>query len=230
MPVDMGSDAGWEADRVAQALRNHVLPADAPITKRTDWPDEVILRTPDRSVVGSRAAWFVGREPWVRFAVRAVEDQAYITNTSVTHGFVFVQGSDDVLYLNDVATMRDLGGRVGQNLDPIAYAELLAELYSGPSIDGPSVRPTSITPEHPAGELVRNVKHFHHTYAFVDSALLAEPTVQMVGARLLLEFVSGHYYLTDFRAMDLLRWRVTCGGGRPASWEREYVARRLESP
>lgn len=227
--VEAGSDTGWEADRVAAVLQQYVLPPGEQIVKRTDWPTEVILSGVDHDVVAGRARWLIGREPWVRYAVRAVEDLAYIPNTSVTHGFVFPRAGDTVLYLNDAATMRQVGARVGVDLDPIAYAEVLAELYSGPRTDRPVVRPTSATPEYRAAELIRDVADFHSRYEFVDPALLAPPAVRRVGDQVVLEFCSGHYYITGLRALDLLRWSVTCGGGRPASWQREYIVQRLES-
>jgi Transposase len=38
--------------------------------------------------------------------------------------------------------MRELGRRLGDDPDPLAYAELLGELYPGPQIDEPTVMPT----------------------------------------------------------------------------------------
>ncbi|HEY7225067.1 MAG TPA: hypothetical protein VH561_15955 [Micromonosporaceae bacterium] len=174
------------------------------------------------------ATWLIGQAAWVAYAIRAVEDEPTVSNMSVTHGLV-VTRDGQVLYLNQVATMRALGARVGVDLDPIAYAEVLAELYSASLGDGEKAFPTSATPEFRSGELIDDVARFHATYDFVDPGLVAPPRTQRAGNGIVLDFFSCHYFVTPLRTIDIIRWSVTCKPGEPAVWQRDYVVKRLES-
>jgi hypothetical protein len=63
----------------------------------------------------------VGRR--VDSAVRVVAD-GNMKGFVITYGLLFECGGE-VRYLNDVVTMRELGRRLGADLDPLVYAELL---------------------------------------------------------------------------------------------------------
>lgn len=219
----------WDAERVVQALREHVLEPDARIERRTDQPGHVAVQSAKMHVVATTADWLIAREPWVASAVRVVRDEHTVANMSVTYGLVLAQDGR-VLYLNDPATMRGIGSWVGPHLDPLAYAELLAELYSCPPEAGPVVHPTSATPQDRAGELIRDVAQFHAEYDFVDPALVGPPQLRRTDAGTVLDFFSCHYFITRYRAIDVLRWNVTCGPGQPTVWQRDYVVKRQESP
>ncbi|WP_131785284.1 hypothetical protein [Protofrankia symbiont of Coriaria ruscifolia] len=216
-----------DADRVVAALRRHVLQPGEGIDSRRDWPDAVVFYVGSHRYEARPADWLIAREPWVDGAVRVVADRSFIDNTSATYGLV-VAGTDEVLFLNEVATMRELGRRLAVDLEPLAYAELLSELYSVKAIDGPVVVPYSATTLHRAGELIRDVDSFAADYPWANAKLVAPPVIRREGGDVVLEFFSCHYYLTGLRALDILRWRVTGGDGRPARWAREYVAERLE--
>lgn len=220
--------SGWDTEQVVAALRRYVVPAGTPTTYRSHWPEEVRVDAGRMSVFASPADWLIGRAPWVRLAVRAIDEEYNIDNMSVTYGLLFTTDGQ-VVFLNEVAAMQGLGGRVGVDLDPIAYAEVVAELYSCSPEDGPVVHPTSVTPQIRAGELIRDVAQFHETYEFVDPQLVAEPQVRAAGGGVELAFYSCHYFLTGLRAIDVLRWQISCVPGRAAVWQREYVVKRLEA-
>lgn len=216
-----------DADRVVAALQRYLLQPGEEIEHRRDWPEAVDLRAGPHQYEARPAGWLVGREPWVEAAVRVAAEREYLDNTSRRYGLVFPRNGE-VLFLNDVATMRELGRRLAADLDPLAYAELLSELYSGSRVDGPVVTAYAATASWPAGQLVRDVEAFAAVYHWVDTGLVAAPVVRRENGGVVMEFFSCHYYLTGMRAVDVLRWRVTGGGGRPASWHRDYVAKRLE--
>jgi hypothetical protein len=149
-------------------------------------------------------------------------------NFVIAYGLLFERGGE-VRYLNDVVTMRELGRRLGADLDPLAYAELLGELYSGPPCDEPTVMPFSATELHRSGGLIHDVDAFVAEYPFVARALVSAPVVHRTAGEATVEFWSYRYYLTETSgAVDILQWTVVGGGNRETTWARRYVARRLE--
>lgn len=206
-------------DRVVAAVRQYVLQPDEEITNRRDWPGAVTFSTTRFAVEAKPADWLIGQEPWVDEAVRVVADGA-IENFAFTYGFAFTR-TGEVLFLNEMATMRELGRRVGTDLDPLAYAELLSELYSGKIVDQPVVLANAAMSWFRAGELIRDVDAFVASYPWAAPVPVAPPA--FLGDTIV--FYSCHYYLTGQRALDVLRWRVEVGSGQ---WEREYVAEGLE--
>lgn len=187
------------------------------------------FRTPWYRYVAQPAEWLVSRERWVDEAVRVTAESG-ADSMATNYGFLFGWDGDE-WFLNNVATMRELGRRLGNDLDPIDFAELLAEFYSAGDIDGPVVRPVSVTPMAPAGVLIRDVAAFTDRYPFVDPDLVAPPTVGTSDGGVSIEFFSYHHFTSGYSgAVDVMRWTVTGGGGRPASWSREYMAERLMRP
>ncbi|MEH1013635.1 hypothetical protein V6U90_11045 [Micromonospora sp. CPCC 206060] len=211
-------------DRVVAAVQRHILDG-VPIEERYLRPDGAVLyaaRTRHEIVA---ADWLVTQATWVDDAVRVVAGSG-AENYNFSYGLIFPTGGDE-LFLNDVATMRDLGGRLGVDLDPLAYAELLAEFYSDGDVSGPRVLASSATELHRAGELVRDPLVTADRYPALDPALLTAPTVDATGDRTMLRFDSCHYLITEAGgALDVLRWDVQGGGGEPAVWSRRYLARR----
>ncbi|MDT5028750.1 MAG: hypothetical protein QOE61_5176 [Micromonosporaceae bacterium] len=220
---------GVETDRVLAALQRHVLDAGEQVEERFDRQDSLVAYTKGFRYQASSADWVIAREPWVEDAVRVVADGS-AKNFVFTYGLVF-DHSGGVLFLNDVATMRELGSRLGDGLDPLGYAELLGELYSGRNIDGPVVLAAAATEFFRAGGLIRDVDGFLADYPFVDASLLSAPAVRRTADEVAVEFCSYHYYLVETTgAVDILKWTVVGGGEREGSWSRRYVAERLERP
>ena len=218
-----------DPEQVVSALLEHVLKPGTAIEGRRDWPDAVVFHTARFGFLARSAEWRLAGAPWVDTAVRVVAD-GYVENCAITYGFVFERGGR-VLYLNDRATMRDLGRRVGDDLEPLAYAELVAELYSGSQIDGPTVIPFAATEAHPAGALIWDVDEFLAEYPFVAAALVWTPTVHSAQKQTTVEFCSYHYYITEtVGALDILKWTIVGGHGNEVAWSRRYVAQRLERP
>lgn len=216
-------------DRVVAALEQHALGPGEEIRGRRDWPEASTFMVDDYAYRARPADWLIAEAPWVDAAVRVVGDRL-MDNFAITYGLLFT--GDETLFLNDPATMRELGRRLGGDLDPIAYAELLAELYSGRRVDGQTVRPFSATGSHRAGVLVRDPAQFAAEYEWVDPGLVSAPAVRAgAGGGAELEFCSVRYFLTETKsAVDVLQWTVVGGGDRPASWSRHYLAERVERP
>jgi hypothetical protein len=215
-------------DRVVAALERHALEPGEVIRKRRDWGHVLTFWVDDWEYEARAADWLIGQAPWVDAAVRVVADR-FMDNWAFTYGLLFVGDQD--LFLNDTATMRELGRRLGSDLDPLAYAEVLAELYSGEHIDRPTVRPFAATESHRAGVLVRDPAQFAAEYHWVDPALVSAPVVRAADGGVEMVFCSVRYFLLEVKsAVDVLQWTVVGGGGRPASWSRRYLAEGAERP
>ncbi|MEV0944652.1 hypothetical protein [Micromonospora wenchangensis] len=217
-----------DTERTTEALQRYVLePGEA--TERV-WvgPESVTVRTARFRYLARPARWAVADEEWVADAVRVVAARQPIF---VTHALLLTV-SGGTLHLNRPEVMGELGRRVGAGLDPLAYAELLGELYSTWEIDGPVVRPFSVTEGTRAGWLVRDPDHFTRVLAVPDAPAVTSPTfVPDPDGGWTLRFFSHNHYLLEVRsAVDVYRWTVTGGPDRAATWARETVAERVERP
>jgi hypothetical protein len=216
-------------DRVVAALERHALDPGKSVEERRDWGDVLTFSVDDYSYEAREADWLIGQAPWVDAAVRVVAARFLMDNWAITYGLLFAGDQD--LFLNDAATIRELGRRLGADLEPLAYAEVLAELYSGEHIDRPTVLPFAATERHRAGVLVRDPGEFAAEYHWVDPALVSAPVVRAADGGVEMVFCSAHYFLLEVKsAVDVLQWTVVGGGGRPASWSRRYLAQGVERP
>jgi hypothetical protein len=227
-----------DADRVVAALQQHVLRADEDIEVRRNQPDAVEVRTRRATYRAQRADWLVTRMAWmpgvVRDAVRVIAREGIGDTVVWTYGLIFERHhqSENTLFLNDVTGLWTLLGRwLGVGLDPLAFAELVAEFYSGPDIAGPVVAAPAVSTSTTAGGLIRDVSAFVSDHPSVDPALIAAPTVREQDGAVEMEFCSYHRYPSgSTTAVDVLSWRVVGAAGKDVTWMREYVARRLEHP
>jgi hypothetical protein len=220
-----------DSDRVLATVSERVLRPGERIDDVRVWPDSVMFSNDAYAYTAQPAPWRVASEAWAGETVLVLADRGFVGNFVVNYGFVFPADGGDAIFLNDVATMSGLGRRVGVDLDPIAYAELLAVLYSGRTIDGPVVYPFSATEFWPSGVLVGDPDAFAGEFPFLDRSLVAGPVVRDEPHGVTIEFFSCRYYLLEVSsAVDVLRWQVTGGRGRPATWSRQYVAERVERP
>ncbi|GAB3161181.1 hypothetical protein GCM10027290_68030 [Micromonospora sonneratiae] len=218
-----------DADRLVATVRRRLVSPDLEIEGRRDWPDRVVFKTNWHFYEAQPADWLIGGAPWVAEAVRLVATDG-VGSMARTYGLLFGRSGEEFL-LNDVQTVRTLGGRLGDDLDPVAYAEVLAELYSGRDIEGPIVTPVSVSEWARPGELVRDVADVVAKYPFVAPELVAPPAVEVVDDEVRLAFHSCHYRRGGSGGgLDILHWTVTGGGGRPAAWSRRYVVEDLQRP
>ncbi|GAB3813967.1 hypothetical protein [Micromonospora zhanjiangensis] len=218
-----------DADRIIEAVRRHLVRPGLTIERRKDWPDQVSFRTSWYAYTAQPADWRVSRESWVDEAVR-VTAEGGTEWTARNYGFLFGRNGEE-WFLNDVEVIRELGRRLGDDLDPIDYAELLAAFYSAGDIDRPVVEPLSVHEGMPAGELVTDVDAFAERYPYADPSLVAPPRVENSNGETSVKFFSYHQFFCEYGStVDVLKWTVTGGGGRPVEWSREYVAKRLTRP
>jgi hypothetical protein len=216
-----------DGDRVVDAMRRLVMKPDETISQRADLPEGLMFTTTRYGYDAQPAPWRIADESWVDGAVRVVVD-TFVPNRAITYGLVYDHAGRE-LFLNDTRTMQHLGQRLDIDLDPIAYAELLAELYSGDQVTSAVVTPYSATAFYPAGELVTNVAAFVNQYPAVDASLVSAPVVRRSGGSTVVEFCSCHYSVSGMiGALDILSWSVTGGSGQEVSWSRRYLAKHLE--
>jgi hypothetical protein len=214
-----------QAEQVTDALRRFVLRPTEQITQRVDRPGQLWFTTSSGAAYEAKPAdWLIAADAWVETAVRVVAPTD-MPNFSRTYGLLFPKTGEPI-FLNDVTTMHWLGSGLAGGVDPVGYAELLGELYSGDDIDQAVVSAFSATSAFRAGQLVRDVDQVRQLYPAIDPALLSAPVVRRDSDALVLDFLTYRYYLLEVRAaVDLYRWAVTGPAGEPAQWERQRVQR-----
>ena len=213
-----------QTDRVADALRRFVVGPDEPVEREWVTPNAVTLQTPRYLYRAAPADWLISGAVWVDAAIRVLAESDR-GDLVPTFGLLFA-GPGDPIYLNEVAAMAGLGRRLHTDLDPVAYAELLAELHfpTGPE-DQPVSRPTVV------GKLILDAAQFAARFPFVPAEVLAaRPHAMHAGGRITLTFQSYvRYLLPDFgSALDIYDWTVAAADGEPATWTRILAAERLE--
>jgi hypothetical protein len=212
------------------ALECYILNApDERITARRDWPDSMTVRTNWGSYGIQHSDWLIAQEDWVEEAVWAVMRIPVEDVMLETYGML-LRRDESVLCVNDLAAMRDLGRRLVDGLNPMAYAELLGEFYSGPKIDGPVVSAPTVSELARSGWFIDDVANAVATHPQLGAIALEPPQLSRAGGRVEFGFDSCHHYLDHFglgAAIDVLRWKVTVDESREVSWRREYVAKRV---
>ena len=223
-----------QADHIVEALRQHVFRPGEEVEQSRVEPDRLALLTTKRALYdAARTGWLIGSAAWVRDPVRVVRDSS-MENFVATYGLI-VTRDGDTLFLNEVATMRNLGGRIGAaegtDLDPLAYAELLAELYSTDKIDEPVVYPFAASPGFLPGWLIRDPDEFRREYPVTAAPAVEPPRVDRDGSTTTIDFFSHNFYhVANATAIDIYRWMVTATTGQPATWARDRVAEQLILP
>jgi hypothetical protein len=225
--------AGWvgpDEGQVVAALERHVLLGGDTVEASQTFDDGIDVTTSFGCIYDVRPAeWLVAQAPWVQAALRVVELVPSPGAPARTVGFVFDRAGG-LLHLNNVAAVRALGRRLGADLDPLAYAEILAEFYSVPEIDRPVVTAWAPGLSGRAGWLVRDVPAAAAKIPWVDPALLTPPVVRPSGDAVMVEFTSWHQTVGIPVAVDVLHWTVGGRPGREPSWMREYVGTQIEMP
>lgn len=191
-------------------------------------PDALVVQTHRYQYRAEPADWSIAAETWVDYAVRVLAEGDRV-DVVPTFGLLFPQSNaarDDVIFLNDVASMAALGRRLNDSLEPIAYAELLAELHFP---NGREPQPVS-RPSVP-GELIRDSSTFLSRNPFVDPTVLAaRPTASRSNDGTTINFQSYvRYLLADFgSALNIYDWTVSAPRDQDATWRCTMAAERIE--
>ncbi|SDT32221.1 hypothetical protein [Actinoplanes derwentensis] len=166
--------------------------------------------TDGATISAAAADWWIGDTPGVEAAIRIRRD-TWTYNANPVYGVLLVDGG--MWLLNERVTMDDLGRRLGDDVDPFAYAEVLAEFWSGETADGPVSSACAADFAWPAGEL------------FLDSGVYPDPVVDRDGDQLVIDFFSGRGFIPRHTAAGyhVYRWRITARPGRRPKWEREHL-------
>ncbi|MEU4426394.1 hypothetical protein AB0F81_37705 [Actinoplanes sp. NPDC024001] len=199
-------------ERVAEAIKRYAL-TGTPTGEVVVRPNgELRIMTAGDVFHVCPAGWRIADSPGVDEALLIRRD-TFTYNANPVHGLLFETDGTTRL-LNERAAMTDLGRRLGAGLDPIAYAEVVAALYSGGDLDAPVVTAHAADFSWPAGEL------------FTGSKVYPDPLVQRSGDLLRIHFFSGQGFIDHGgggNGNHIYRWRITGGPGRDPEWEREYV-------
>ncbi|MFB6397913.1 hypothetical protein [Polymorphospora lycopeni] len=211
---------GMLGERIAAAVQRHVARRDETVVRHIEHPELVTVQTTGWTYYARRADWSVAAHPGVEAVFRVVVDRM-MDNFVITYGLLVPPG-EEALLLNDVAVLRDLQRRLGGPVDPLAYAELLAELGSTADITGPRLTPMAATTAYRAGWLIRDVDGFRRRYPEVDPGLVAPPVVRPDPPSV--EFHSHNYVIHHaVSGIDIYRWTVRLPADAPAHWDRQVV-------
>lgn len=212
-------------ERIAEAVQRHVVRPGETVLEHVTQPDTIVVRSTRETYFADPADWSIADHPGVEAAFRVVVD-GMMDNFVVTYALLVPTGGGPALLLNDLAVLRELPGRLGAPVDPLAYAELLAELCSGPDLDTSVVYPMAATAKYRAGWLIRDVAALRDRYPEVDPALVAPPVVG--GDPPAVEFFSHNYVVHHaVSGLGIYRWRVVLPPAGPARWDRQSVVRDL---
>src|SRR4029453_2754344 len=124
-----------------------------------------------------------------------------------THA-ILVETGRGALYLNDPATVADLGRRLHTGLDPAAYAQVLVEYP-----------PWS----RASRALIRSRTQLREWFGNPDLPECEPPSLRSTGEGLELSFCSSAAYAVEQygpSALDVYAWQVEAPPDAPARWQR----------
>lgn len=201
---------------ILDLMKRHVLWDDEEVERVREWPDGLALTTRLRHfVAGSEPDdWLVSREDWVDDVVIATRDDLIIEGQPERFGFLLLSGGGDV-YLNDEAAVAELGRRLADGIDPVAYAEILVQL-------------------HPYSSAVRAVltesDQLRRQFGQDDLPDVEPPRTERTPEGLALTFCSSCRYfrlIGGSPLLDLTEWTVTVPVGEPARWKSHLAVEGL---
>ncbi|GAA5188665.1 hypothetical protein GCM10023322_39860 [Rugosimonospora acidiphila] len=208
-----------QADRIAGAIQRFVMHPEERVTKVYDLRERVVVLADDVRYEAFPARWRIQDEAWVDDAL-LVFTSLGVTHLELYYGLLFERDGGEH-FLNDRVVLAGLGARLATGLDPLAYAELLAALYTddkGERAVHRSGRP---------GYLIDEPEEFWSRYPEVDPGLISAPVVRREGDTTVLEFLSSRRHPVGLTLLlDVVAWTVTVPDGGPATWTRRSVVRR----
>ena len=202
MAVVVDTDRTIDADRVVRELRRFVFAAGEEVTEVMGPAGAPVVRTDRGRYSVLPTDWLIRQDPVIDDGVLVLVRRG--PHQTVYYGLLLARDGNGFL-LNDTDTLRDFARYLGQGLDPVAYAQLLAALHSHTYGSGPVVYPPVI------GELSAD----------------PDPVVRHEGSTLVLEFQSTVRHMDEEEGVvvDTLAWRVDADPATPARWQRQPVAR-----
>lgn len=194
---------------ILELLKRHVLWDDEPVERLREWPDGIAVTTPLRHLsAGSEPGdWTISRTDWVDDVVIATRDDLIVDGAPERFGFLMLTDGTCV-YVNDQDALAALGRRLGADLDPLAYAELLVQF-------------------HPYSSAHRSV--LTEPIDGIDGVQVAPPELRQTPEGMTLRFTSSVQYRPPLSAplLDLMAWTVTIPHGEPARWDSHPIAEGL---
>lgn len=189
-------------------LRTHLLWEDETVGDVTEWPDGWRVRTSAREyTIGPETEWRIVAEPWVEELLMAVREDIRIIGGGArsTDGLLRLTDGSTV-YLNDAAAVAELGRRLLDGMDPVAYAEILVEFHPWTAARrAPLVDPQDL----------------RRRYDRQDLPLVAVPALVLTSGGAELVFSSYRQYALGLGGellLDIVEWRVVVPADGPATW------------
>jgi hypothetical protein len=187
----------------------------------TTWPDSlgVVVETAGRlvSIRIDRDFLLVAREPWVDVLV-VVEREDLLSHGQHETDAIVVGVDGRGYHLNDPSVVAELGRRVGTDLSPVAFAEILVTYH-----------PWSVARR----ELVSDADHFSTRLGITAGPAVRPLAEFQPNDGTALEFFSTAVYAPTIGApllCDVYQWRVDIPRGSKAVWARRLLEERIPVP
>jgi hypothetical protein len=191
------------------------------VTDVKTWPDSlgVVVATEGRllSVRSDSDFLQLGREPWVD-ALVVVEREDVLSHGQHETDAIVIGTDARGHHLNDPTAVAELGQRVGTDIDPAAFAEVLVAYH-----------PWSVARR----ELVRSADQLSTRLGITAGPEVGPPAEVPANNALALAFFSTAVYAPMLGAplrCDVYQWRVDIPRGGNAVWGRRLVAEKLPVP
>jgi len=189
----------------------HVFFDREELTESTLWPDGCMLHTSARDfLVAPADGWLITGEPWVEALIVATRQDLEVEGLPETDGILLLADGGSI-HLNDAGAVAELGRRVGRDLAPEAFAEILVQWHP---------------PSAAAQFLLRDPGHARRAFDRPDLPEFAGPVFGQTGDRFTGTFHSARQHagaVGGALVLDVLAWTVTVPAGAPASWDRRPV-------
>ena len=206
-------------DTILELITTHVLHDGEQVVRVKNWPDGLALTTDLRHfVAGSYPGdWSISRQAWVDDVVIATRDDLLVEGQPERFGFV-LRTDGAAVYLNDAGAVGELGQRLADDLDPVAYAQILvafhpySSAYRGVLSEPGDMRRYLEQPDLPDVAPLRLRRSTEGvTLSFSSFVRYRRPGQQPL--------------------LDVFEWTVHAASGEPARWQsRKTIEARVLEP
>jgi hypothetical protein len=191
---------------MVELIRSHVLREAEQVVWVENRPDGISLATDRRHFVAGSASpeWSVSNEDWVDDVVIAIRDDVIVHGQAERFAFL-VLSDGDCVYINDREAVADLGRRLVDGMDPVAYAQLLVAFHPYSSA---------------LGGVLTEADGLRRAFGQPDLPDVEPLRWQRAPDGLTLTFSSFVRYVRPGESpmVDVLEWQVEVPPGQPARW------------
>jgi hypothetical protein len=200
-------------EQMLDAVRHHVLHASERIENVHEWPGQsgLVVYTSSRDfAVALDRRMLISRAEWVAGLVVATREDVETEGLPETYG-VLLLTDGSAIDLSDERAVSEIGRRVGSDLDPVAFAEILVAWHPW------ATAVTAVILER--GQVQRALGRS-------DLPTFEPPMLSPIDGGLVLTFFSSMLHSRELGGktrLTVYEWTVLVPTGGEARWERRAV-------